>query len=164
MTFDDMWKSLEEKDTTGKYKQAREIAELNMEQLEFAYNSGYADAKSKYESEIIKAYTKGFDTGVETVKTERPKGEWVFHNNYHENCKYGCNQCGNLNNIPSNFCPNCGAKMQKSNRNETTFDDYLKEQLKDPDFRNVWEKLCKEWEKLCEEDMQKEKVVQNENR
>ena len=49
MTFDDMWKSLEERDTTGKYKQAREMAELNVEQLEFAYNSGYADAKSKYE-------------------------------------------------------------------------------------------------------------------
>ena len=26
------------------------------------------------ESELIKAYTKGFDTGVETV---RPQGEWI---------------------------------------------------------------------------------------
>lgn len=31
---------------------------------------------------------------------------------------------------------------------ETTFDDYLKEQLKDSEFR-------KEWEKLCDDDMQK---------
>lgn len=27
------------------------------------------------ESEIIKTYTKGFDTGVETVKNERPQGD-----------------------------------------------------------------------------------------
>ena len=37
----------------------------------------------------------------------------------------------------------------RGNKNETTFDDYLKEQLKDPEFR-------KEWEKLRDEDMQKE--------
>ena len=30
------------------------------------------------ESEIIKAYTKGFDTGVETVKNERRQGEREF--------------------------------------------------------------------------------------
>ncbi len=36
----------------------------------------------------------------------------------------------------------------RNNKKETTFDDYLKEQLKDPEFR-------KEWEKLCDEDMQK---------
>ena len=40
----------------------------------------------------------------------RPHGEWIFHKDYNER-KYGCNKCGNLNNIPSNFCPNCGGKM-----------------------------------------------------
>lgn len=42
----------------------------------------------------------------------RPQGRWIFHKDFHESCRYGCNQCGNLNNIPSNFCPNCGAKMK----------------------------------------------------
>ena len=94
MTFEDMWKSLEEKDTTGKYKQAREMADLNMEQLEFAYNSGYADAKSKY---------------------ERPQGEWIKDNSGNR----FCSECGSpalYHEIglifESRFCPNCGAKMK----------------------------------------------------
>lgn len=82
-----MWKSLEERDTTGKYKQAREMAELGIEQLEYAYNSGYADAKSKY---------------------ERPQGEWEPNS-----FQFECNLCENLNAYKSNFCPNCGAKMKK---------------------------------------------------
>ena len=88
MTFEDMWKSLEEKDTTGKYKQAREMADLNMEQLEFAYNSGYADAKSKY---------------------ERPKGYW----NEIQAGMFVCPFCGaGPHKNFKNFCPNCGADMR----------------------------------------------------
>jgi rubrerythrin len=96
MTFEDMWKSLEEKDTTGKYKQAREMADLNMEQLEFAYNSGYADAKSKY---------------------ERSKGEWAepLWTNWNE-IQAGlliCPFCGATPHKQyKNFCPNCGADMR----------------------------------------------------
>ena len=47
------------------------------------------------------------------IEPERPQGKWIFHKDYNESCRYGCNQCGNLNNIPSNFCPNCGAGMRK---------------------------------------------------
>ena len=136
MTFEDMWKSLEEKDTTGKYKQAREMAELNVEQLEYAYNSGYADAKSKYERPQYILKVKNLTTedkkhfqecwnksaggllaiisdDYEIIPIERPQGKWIFYKDYNESCRYGCNLCGNLNNIPSNFCPNCGAEMQK---------------------------------------------------
>ena len=94
MTFEDMWKSLEEKDTTGKYKQAREMAELNMEQLEFAYNSGYADAKSKY---------------------ERPQGEWIEGQEY--NCRsdiistFTCPFCKHKFFMNYDYCV-CGAKMK----------------------------------------------------
>lgn len=44
---------------------------------------------------------------------EGPQGKWIFHKDYNESCRYGCNQCGNLTNIPGNFCPNCGAKMER---------------------------------------------------
>lgn len=43
---------------------------------------------------------------------ERPKGKWVVHNDYNENCRYGCNQCGNLTNRNSSFCPDCGERME----------------------------------------------------
>lgn len=77
MTFEDMWRSLEEKDTTGKYKQAREMAELNMEQLEFAYNSGYAQGYSDgylrgkgeiTNDDIQQAIKEGFANGYEMAK------------------------------------------------------------------------------------------------
>ena len=38
-------------------------------------NAPTVEPEKAKESEIIKAYTKGFDTGVETVKNERPQGE-----------------------------------------------------------------------------------------
>jgi rRNA maturation endonuclease Nob1 len=38
-------------------------------------------------------------------------GKWIFHKDFNAGCRYGCNQCGNLANIPSNFCPNCGKRM-----------------------------------------------------
>ena len=40
-------------------------------------------------------------------------GKWIFHEDFYESICYGCNQCGNLANIPSNFCPNCGKRMKK---------------------------------------------------
>ncbi len=86
-------------------------------------------------------------------------------------CKY-CKYCGN-----EDYCSNCHSdhslfeyyerpqrdmlpvgttfnikpediKWNGGDKKETTFDDYLKEQLKDPEFR-------KEYEKLCDEDKQK---------
>ena len=40
-------------------------------------NAPTVEAEKAKESEIIKAYTKGFDTGVETVKDERLQGEFA---------------------------------------------------------------------------------------
>lgn len=57
----------------------------------------------KYRTEMCIAILNG---------EERPQGKWIFHKDFNESCRYGCNQCGNLNNISSNFCPNCGADMR----------------------------------------------------
>ena len=38
-------------------------------------------------------------------------GQWIKHEDFNDSIKYGCNQCGNLANVPSNFCPNCGKRM-----------------------------------------------------
>lgn len=51
------------------------------------------------------------------VETENPQkedcGKWIIHEDFNTGCRYGCNQCGNLANVPSNFCPNCGKRMLK---------------------------------------------------
>ena len=67
------------------------------------------------ESEIIKTYTKGFDTGVETVKNERPQGEWIDHS---EDGYVECPICNCLTNCDGDkdelhYCWYCGANLRK---------------------------------------------------
>lgn len=40
-------------------------------------------------------------------------GKWIIHKDFNESIKFGCNKCGNLANIKSRFCPNCGKRMLK---------------------------------------------------
>lgn len=65
--------------------------------------------------ELEEAYNNGWSDGFSEGEKERTDeiGKWIFHKDYNESCRYGCNQCGNLNNIPHNYCPNCGVKMKK---------------------------------------------------
>ena len=84
----------------------------------------------------------------------RVKGKWINHINDNGHNIADCSLCGKAtqwhdedeDGIPR-YCWYCGADM-RDNKKETTFDDYLNKQLKDPEFR-------KEWEKLCDEDEQK---------
>lgn len=82
---------------------------------ELGYEDGIisVETATRRSIELEDAYNNGWSDGFSEGEDERPQGEWIIHKDYNESCRYGCNQCGNLNNIPSNFCPNCGAKMKK---------------------------------------------------
>lgn len=84
---------------------------------EIGYEDGIisVETATRRSIELEDAYNNGWSDGFSEGENERTDeiGKWIFHKDFHENCRYGCNQCGNLNNISSNFCPNCGARMVK---------------------------------------------------
>jgi len=99
---------------------------------------------------------EALDLAIKTLE-ERLQGEWI---GIKTSCDIGhkfyyCSKCNreidlidgeSLKDYP--FC-HCGADMRKGEKRihkQTTLDDFLKEQLKDPEFK-------KEWEKLHDEDM-----------
>ncbi len=43
---------------------------------------------------------------------ERKKGKWLITDS-HEPCWYKCDQCGRLYDFLDNYCPNCGARMER---------------------------------------------------
>lgn len=61
------------------------------------YKQGYADAKAEF---------------------ERPQGKWIFRNGVTCIGYYKCSNCGEVERAEKNFCPNCGAKMQKGGGEE----------------------------------------------
>ena len=99
------------------YRDEFAIAVVTVEDID---NAPTVEPKKAKEGELVKAYTKGFDTGVETV---RPQGEWITR---HKQNSFGqdvvcfeCNKCGEYKlpiiytmiTEPLGVCPNCGAKM-----------------------------------------------------
>ena len=85
----------------------------------------YKQNERPKESELVKAYLQGFNTGVEIVKNaegkpyeEKPKGEWVEPmRTYWNDIQAGlciCPLCGATpHKLYKNFCANCGADMRK---------------------------------------------------
>ena len=73
-------------------------------------NAPTVEPEKAKEGELVKAYTKGFDTGVETVKTERPQGKWITEDILH--CLYYCSNCRNNGERIMPYCPWCGADMK----------------------------------------------------
>ena len=70
------------------------------------YNTPTVEPEKAKEGELVKAYTKGFDAGVETA---RPQGEWITQEH---SIEYYCSHCGErLDQCCENFCCHCGAKM-----------------------------------------------------
>ena len=77
--------------------------------------------------EDVERYAFALDMGIKALKEERPHGEWLSHYEY---CKkhdcipsgliafWWCNKCEQGVEIPTNFCPNCGASMRKEGATE----------------------------------------------
>lgn len=50
--------------------------------------------------------------GCDNCELERPKGEWEKIGDI--GLAYKCNKCGEINILPKDFCPNCGAAMREA--------------------------------------------------
>ena len=74
-------------------------------------NAPTVEPEKAKEGELVKAYTKGFDVGVKTVRSQ---GEWVKMSDRF-GFYFACNKCGydRAKSDNANFCPNCGAIMTK---------------------------------------------------
>lgn len=70
-------------------------------------NAPTVEPEKAKEGEIVKAYTKGFDDGIEIT---RQKGEWTPTPD--DFAEFKCSVCEKPNFWQDNFCPNCGAKMK----------------------------------------------------
>lgn len=96
-------------------KEVQEIREeVAKEFIDIIGNGQPVNTKMKYQIDINGIPIEKLGLSSVTIEA-RSQGNWIFHKDYNER-KYGCNQCGNLNNTPSNFCPNCGAKMEVDNK------------------------------------------------
>lgn len=58
-------------------------------------------------------YSMGYQDGVKKVLSEKPRGEWL--DIYKSHIAYKCSCCGRQMPITDffNYCPNCGAYMEK---------------------------------------------------
>ena len=93
------------------------IAEVIMT-IDNAPTVNTSDAKYREERDAD-AYETGFLQGhIEGyLKAEknyaRPQGEWIYTDNRWGLGDWECNKCHKYSNKDTNFCPNCGAEMQK---------------------------------------------------
>lgn len=62
---------------------------------------------------ILKQVRKAYDMAIEALEAYRLKGAWIKVIDHDGILMeyYVCDKCGMLTTDCSNFCPNCGAKM-----------------------------------------------------
>ena len=62
-----------------------------------------------------KQIEEAMDMAIEAL-TGQPQSKWtICYDVDYSTDIYQCIQCHNINWYPSNYCPNCGAKMEKIN-------------------------------------------------
>ena len=74
-----------------------------------AYTRGKASAEVFISAGDFNVYEEGYKQGRKDF--ERPQGKWAKIGEV--GIAYTCNKCNELNIRPTNFCPYCGAAMQK---------------------------------------------------
>ena len=101
-----------------KEKSYRDEFAIDVVTVEDIDNAPTVEPEKAKEGELVKAYTKGFDAGVETA---RPQGEWIKHCP----CSSGgwwirCSECGTIDKSDEsktiNYCWNCGAEMREGDK------------------------------------------------
>ena len=82
---------------------SRRAAIKAIDDLPNCYN-GYSDT-----------YDKAYIIGVleELPSAEPKRGEWLLVDEA-EPRRYGCSKCRRMSYTQNNYCPNCGAKMERS--------------------------------------------------
>ena len=105
-----------------KEKSYRDEFAIDVVTVEDIDNAPTVEPEKAKEGELVKAYTKGFDAGVETA---RPQGEWIVDENNDFSIFKKCSNCGEGaewldggSQFLSNYCPACGADMRKEKKNE----------------------------------------------
>lgn len=89
------------------------VIEGNTKKIREALSIAIDALKSRYEYPF---YAEAYQTGYEEAMNDchKLKGKWIYHSDYAEDCRYGCNICGNLTSIDSRYCSCCGVKMERS--------------------------------------------------
>ena len=60
-----------------------------------------------------KSYAMGYQDGAEDgLDGIIPQGEWITIIGYANVRAFICDKCNGFNDLPTNYCPNCGASMK----------------------------------------------------
>lgn len=113
----------------GKFESAIEVYLKEKEQEEFysnGYRQGYEDAKKQFESPIVQVSMKDLTAeekqhffnvwkNVPLQVIEERHGRWI--KTQEDRWIYPiCSECGYKENVVTNYCANCGAKMDKEGK------------------------------------------------
>ena len=91
--------------------------EINYGEMQTAYENGILKVVWKYDihcdkEELLKAlaydrdqYRKGYEDAQRT-------GKWLEHSDNWYQTMYRCSECGKVVSNMSNYCPDCGARME----------------------------------------------------
>ena len=67
---------------------------------------------AEYDKERLREEVTNLEAKIKALEQEPKTGQWITKQN--EVFKYYCDKCGTGDNLRTNYCPNCGAKMVES--------------------------------------------------